>query len=196
MAVNSANSAELQIIIWFLDRDWEVYTPFADLGTDLIVRSPKSAEAISIQVKHKQPTAKNAGFLDNPWHEGNARFDYLIFFQPSKVRGVVLAKMDLKRQGRRISFFKKSADGYPNGDPRPIFRPFSFDLRDVLAEDRAKVFTDFFFSFHAKTATRVPLGEQILARRAQREAAADARSTLQRLPVRPELPDEKMEAAA
>ncbi len=65
MAVNSAHSAELQIIIWFLDCDWEVYTPFSDQGTYLIVRSPNGTEAISIQIKHKQANAKNAGFLDS-----------------------------------------------------------------------------------------------------------------------------------
>jgi hypothetical protein len=172
MAVNSAHSAELQIIIWFLECDWEVYTPFSDQGTDLIVRSPNGSEAISIQVKHKQANAKNAGFLDNPWNTGGARFDYLIFFQPSKVRGVLLAKMDLLRKGRRISFFKKNAMGYPDGDPRPLFHPFSFDLRDVLIEDRPKVFTDFFSHFHAQTGKRLPLVQDMLQRKEQKKNKA------------------------
>lgn len=50
---NTAKSAELQIIIWFLEAGWELFTPVADLyGTDIVVRHPDTQELLAIQVKH------------------------------------------------------------------------------------------------------------------------------------------------
>lgn len=60
---NSAKSAELQIIIWFLEVGWELFTPVADIGSDMVIRPPQTRELLAVQIKHKQREALNEGLL-------------------------------------------------------------------------------------------------------------------------------------
>lgn len=63
MPPNTARSVELQIIIWFLEAGWELFTLVADIGSDMVVRHPQTRELLAIQVKHKQPGSLNEGLL-------------------------------------------------------------------------------------------------------------------------------------
>ena len=75
LKANTAKSAELQIIIWFLEAGWELFTPVADLyGTDIVVRHPVTRDLLAIQVKHKQPGSLNEGELQRTWYEHGPTF--------------------------------------------------------------------------------------------------------------------------
>lgn len=130
---NTAKSAELQIMIWFLEAGWEIFTPLADLNaTDMVIREPVSRELLSIQVKHKQPGSKNEGQLNNPWAGTEPPFDYLIFFQPEKARGVIVPKEKLKKVGKMFLFFVKDADGYSSGTVRPLYQTSALIFRETF----------------------------------------------------------------
>ena len=89
---NSAKSAEPQIIIWLLEAGWELFTPVADVGSDLMVRHPLTQKLLAIQVKHKQPAALNEGLLQNDWRGLQPPFDYLVFFVPERLRVLIIPK--------------------------------------------------------------------------------------------------------
>jgi hypothetical protein len=102
-------------------------------------------------VKHKQPGSKNEGQLSNPWNDGNAPFDYLVFYQPSKFRGVILPRRKLKKEGKMLQFFKKDKEGYSSGDVRPLFSDYAFNFVNIPHEKRANAFTGLFATIHSKS---------------------------------------------
>lgn len=145
---NTAKSAELQIIIWFLEAGWELFTPVADLhGTDIVVRYPLTRELLAIQVKHKQPGSLNEGELLRSWDEPS--FDYLVFFVPSKLRGLVIPRHKLQKSGKMFIFYAKDEQGYARGAVRPLFKEYAFEFEAVAPESRAVAFVDFFSQVHA-----------------------------------------------
>ena len=142
---NTAKSAELQVIIWFLEAGWELFTPVADLyGTDLVVREPETRKLLSVQVKHKEPGALNEGRLANDWRGRLPPFDYLVFFVPEKVRGLVLPSGSLTKGGKTFSFYKNDTEGYSRGSVRKMFSKYAFDLAPIPSEQRAAHFVQFF----------------------------------------------------
>jgi hypothetical protein len=148
---NTAKSAELQIIIWFLEAGWELFTPVADLyGTDIVVRHPETRELLAIQVKHKQPGALNEGWLQNDWIEHDPAFNYLVFFVPERSRGLVIPRDKLKKRGKVFIFYSKDPEGYPRGAVRPLFKDYAFELAGVGPDLRPKAFVDFFSEVHAQ----------------------------------------------
>ena len=98
---NTAKSAELQIIIWFLEAGWELFTPVADIGSDMVVRHPQTRELLAVQVKHKQRDSLNEGLLENDWR-GVQTFDYLVFFIPEKQRLLIILSEKLKKTGKPV----------------------------------------------------------------------------------------------
>jgi hypothetical protein len=148
---NTAKSAELQIIIWFLEAGWELFTPVADLyGTDVVVRHPETRELLAIQVKHKQPGALNEGRLQNDWIAHDPAFDYLVFFVPERSRGLVIPREKLKKRGKVFIFYGKDLEGYPRGAVRPLFKDYAFELAGVAPDARPKAFAEFFSEVHAQ----------------------------------------------
>jgi hypothetical protein len=146
---NTAKSAELQVMIWFLEAGWEIFTPLADLNaTDMVVREPATRELLSIQVKHKQPGARNEGQLPNPWFGTEPPFDYLVFYQPSKFRGVIVPRQKLKKKGKMFLFFADDSEGYPTGPVRPLYADFGFDLTSTSHADRSSHFVSHFSRIH------------------------------------------------
>jgi hypothetical protein len=117
---NTAKSAELQISIWFLEAGWELFTPVADIGSDMVVRHPQTRELLAVQVKHKQRDSLNEGLLENDWR-GVQSFDYLVFFIPEKQRLLITLSEKLKKTGKRFAFFTIDKDGYSRRPVRPLF---------------------------------------------------------------------------
>lgn len=149
MRPNTAKSAELQIIIWFLEAGWELFTPVADLyGTDIVVRDPATRKLLAVQVKHKQPGALNEGELLKTWDDPS--FDYLIFFVPARLRGLVVPSQKLKKAGKMFIFYSKDQDGYARGSVRPMFRDYAFELATVPPEQRAAAFVECFCRIHSE----------------------------------------------
>ncbi|HVM61608.1 MAG TPA: hypothetical protein VMV72_12160 [Verrucomicrobiae bacterium] len=147
---NTAKSAELQVIVWFLQEGWELFTPVADLhGTDIVVRHPETRQLLSIQVKHKQPGTLNEGLLKNDWVGVDPPFDYLVFFVPRKLRGLVIPRAKLKKPGKIFIFFAKDKEGYSRGPVRPLYKDYAFDFASVPPETRSKTFVEFFSKVHA-----------------------------------------------
>jgi hypothetical protein len=145
---NTAKSAELQINIWFLEAGWELFTPVADLyGTDVVVRHPVTRELLAIQVKHKQPGSLNEGELLRTWAEPS--FDYLVFFVPARLRGLVVPREKLRKAGKMFIFYSRDEEGYARGAVRPLFKEYAFELGSVAADARAVTFVDFFSKVHA-----------------------------------------------
>jgi hypothetical protein len=143
LTANTAKAAELQVTLWFLESGWEVFAPMDDRhGTDLVARLPEDGRLVSIQVKHKQPGAKNEGQLNNPWAGIEPPFDFLVFYQPEKSRGLIIPKQKLKKSGKMFLFFKESAAGYSSGAVRPLYADFGFDFGAVPHSERAKSFVD------------------------------------------------------
>lgn len=138
---NSAKAAELQVMIWFLESGWEIFAPMDDRhGIDLVTRLPDDGRLISIQVKHKQPGGKNEGQLNNPWAGIEPPFDFLVFYQPEKSRGLIIPKQKLKKSGKMFLFFKEGVSGYSTGPVRPLYADFGFDFATVPHSERAKCF--------------------------------------------------------
>jgi hypothetical protein len=147
---NTAKSAELQIIIWFLEAGWELFTPVADLyGTDLVVRHSETRELLAIQVKHKQPGSMNEGHLQNDWKEHEPSFDYLVFFVPEKLRGLIIPRHKLRKPGKWFIFYADDGEGRSRGPVRPLFREYAFEYAGVAPEHRATAFADFFSHVHS-----------------------------------------------
>lgn len=155
MRPNSAKSAELQIIIWFLEAGWELFTPVADIGTDMVVRHPQTRELLAVQVKHKQRDSLNEGLLDNDWRGVQPPFDYLIFFIPEKQRLLVIPSEELTKAGKRFVFFTLDTNGYSRGRIRPKFSAYYLDLSPLRIEDRANAFATFFARVHASREERL-----------------------------------------
>jgi len=148
---NTAKSAELQVIIWFLEAGWELFTPVADLyGTDVVVRHPVTRELIAIQVKHKQPGSLNEGELLRTWDAHEPSFDYLVFFVPARLRGLIIPRQKLKKSGKMFIFYSRDEEGYARGAVRPLFKEYAFEFRDVIPDNRAIAFADFFANVHAQ----------------------------------------------
>jgi hypothetical protein len=151
MRPNTAKSAELQIVIWFSEAGWELFTPVADLyGTDIVVREPVTRKLLAVQVKHKQPGSLNEGELVRSWDEDSPSFDYLVFFVPATLRGLVLPGQKLKKAGKMFIFYSRDRDGYARGTVRPMFRDYAFELTPVLPERRATAFVEFFARIHSQ----------------------------------------------
>ena len=149
MRPNTAKSAELQIIIWFLEAGWELFTPVSDLyGTDIVVRHPATRKLLAIQVKHKQPGALNEGELLRTWDGKSPSFDYLVFFVPAKLRGLVVPSQKLKKPGKMFIFYLKDHEGYARGPVRPMFKEYAFEFASVPSEQRAVAFAEFFSRVH------------------------------------------------
>jgi hypothetical protein len=147
---NTAKSAELQIIIWFLEAGWELFTPVADLyGTDIVVRHPETRELLAIQVKHKQPRSLNEGRLRNDWNEYEPSFNYLVFFVPEKLRGLIIPRHKLRKPGKLFIFYADDGEGYSRGPVRPLFKEYAFEFAGIAPERRATAFVDFFSRVHA-----------------------------------------------
>jgi hypothetical protein len=154
---NTAKSAELQIIIWFLEAGWELFTPVADLyGTDIVVRHPVTRDLIAIQVKHKQPGSLNEGELQRTWDEHEPSFDYLIFFVPARKRGLVIPRQKLKKSGKMFIFYSRDEEGYARGAVRPLFKEYAFEFGGIALESRAIAFVDFFSKVHAQSQSEDP----------------------------------------
>jgi hypothetical protein len=147
---NSAKSAELQVIAWFLEAGWEVFTPVVDANqTDAVVRIPATEELLAIQIKHKEPQGLNEGQLLNKWRTGKIQFHFLVIYQPAKVRGVILWKEDLQTVvPRQIVLFTPDRNGYSNGPIRPKYKDVAFDFKNVDATVRAGLFTDLLLKNH------------------------------------------------
>lgn len=157
LKANTAKTAELQVMIWFLEAGWEVFAPTHDQNaTDLVVRSPGTRAMLAVQVKHKQPGSKNQGQLQNKWNDGNAPFDLLVFYQPSKSRGVMLPREALKKEGKNLFFFARDKEAYPTGKVRPIFKDFAFDFTATAHEARAAAFVGQIERLMKRTLTHVP----------------------------------------
>ena len=130
-------------MIWLLESGWEIFAPMDDRhGIDLVTRLPDDGRLISIQVKHKQPGAKNEGQLNNPWAGIEPPFDFLVFYQPEKSRGLIIPKQKLKKSGKMFLFFKEGASGYSTGPVRPLYADFGFDFATVPHSERAKSFVN------------------------------------------------------
>lgn len=157
LKANTAKAAELQVMIWFLEAGWEVFAPTHDQNaTDLVVRPPGARAMLAVQVKHKQPGSKNEGQLQNKWNDGNAPFDLLVFYQPSKSRGVMLPREALKKEGKNLFFFARDKEAYNTGKVRPLFANFAFDFSAMAYEARAGVFVGQVERLMKRTLTHVP----------------------------------------
>ena len=155
MRPNTAKSAELQIMAWFLEARWEVFTPLADQNaTDLVVRRPSSDELLAIQVKHKEPGARNEGQLYNSWGRTRPPFDYLVFYQVEKCRGVILPRSFFSGRGQTLFFYKLDSDGYSNGPVRKLFQVYAFDLATTPILERGQAFEQVFLSVHASAISK------------------------------------------
>jgi hypothetical protein len=154
---NTAKSAELQIIIWFLEAGWELFTPVADLyGTDVVVRHPVTRDLLAIQVKHKQPGSLNEGELLRTWDQHEPSFDYLIFFVPARMRGLIIPRRKLCKPGKMFVFYSRDRDGYARGTVRPLFKEYAFEFGGVTPESRAKSFATFFSKVHVQSQSEEP----------------------------------------
>jgi len=154
---NTAKSAELQIIIWFLEAGWELFTPVADLyGTDIVVRHPVTRELLAIQMKHKQPGALNEGELRRTWNEHAPPFDFLVFFVPAKLRGLVIPRQKLMKSGKMFIFYSRDEEGYARGPVRPLFKEYAFEFGAVATESRAVAFVNFFSKVYAHSRSDDP----------------------------------------
>jgi len=133
--------------------------PVADLyGTDVVVRHPVTRELLAIQVKHKQPGSLNEGELLRTWDEHKPSFDYLVFFVPARLRGLIIPRQRLQKSGKMFIFYSRDEEGYARGAVRPTFKGYAFEFRDVMPESRAIAFADFFAKVHAENRSEDSVG--------------------------------------
>lgn len=148
--LNSAKCAELQIMVWFLEAGWEVFTPVVDANqTDLVVRIPTTQEIVAVQIKHKERGRLNEGWLKNHWKTGTPPFDYLLLFQPEKTRGVIFHRESFRQLPPTIEVYLRDRNGYSNRDFRDRFVDISFDLGAVPEGLRASSFAQRFLAIHS-----------------------------------------------
>lgn len=143
----SSKSAELQVMVWFLEAGWDVFTPVIDMNaTDLVVRAPRSLELTAVQIKHKQRGSKNQGQIQRVWDNNYIPFDILVFYQPEKHRGVIAPRRMLIKSGKLFQFFKRDGDGYSSGVVRPMWADYFFQIpRDGSELSAATYFVERFF---------------------------------------------------
>jgi hypothetical protein len=150
--LNSAKCAELQIMVWFLESGWEVFTPVVDANqTDLVVRIPNTGKVLAIQIKHKERGRLNEGWLKNRWKTGPTPFDYLILFQPEKVRGAIFHRDAFRDLPPTIEIYLTDRDGYSNRDFKDRYVDISFDLSSIAEDLRASNFTETFRTIHSRS---------------------------------------------
>lgn len=155
-----SKAAELLIATWLLENHWEVFTPVVDLNeTDFVVRMPDSTEFVGIQVKSTQRDSLNAGQLDNEWGKREATFNYLIFIEGRRERGVILPRAYFTGRGRTQSIFVKDKQKYSRGEIREIFEPFSFNVQNIEHCERAKEFAGRFLEIHRNPPPLPPLND-------------------------------------
>jgi hypothetical protein len=148
--LNSAKCAELQIMVWFLEAGWEVLTPVVDANqTDLVVRIPTTPEIVAVQVKHKERGRLNEGWLKNHWKTGTIPFDYLVLFQPEKIRGVIFHRDSFQNLPPTIEIYVKDRNGYSNRNFKDRYVDVSFDLSSVAEGSRASGFAERFLTIHS-----------------------------------------------
>ena len=151
-------AAELLIASWLLEAQWEVFTPVVDLKeTDFVVRMPDSAEFVGIQVKSTLPDSLNAGQLDNEWARREAPFDYLIFIEGRRERGVILPRAYFNKRGKTQLIFTKDKQGYSRGKIRQVFAPFGFNTQNLGHFERAQAFAAHFLQIHRNPPPLPPL---------------------------------------
>jgi len=144
-----SKAAELTVASWLLEMGWEVFVPIVDVDeTDFVVRIPGSSDFEGIQVKSTQRQTRNAGQLDNKWSQRRPKFNYLIFIEGKRERGVILPRDYFTGRGRTQLFFANDREGYSRGTIRPVFRPFGFDLRGCPNCDRAARFAKRFLQIY------------------------------------------------
>lgn len=167
--LNSAKCAELQIMVWFLEAGWEVFTPVVDANqTDLVVRVPRTQEVLAIQIKHKERGRLNEGWLSNKWRTANIPFDYLILFQPEKIRGAIFHRDSFATLPPTIEIYLTDRDGYSNRGFKDRYIDIGFDLASVAEGQRASSFADRFGTIHSMR--RRPRAAKRFNRRMQRTA--------------------------
>ncbi|MEO6785798.1 MAG: hypothetical protein ABI318_06660 [Chthoniobacteraceae bacterium] len=156
-SLNSSKCAELQIVIWFLGAGWEVFTPVVDANqTDLVVRVPTSKQLLAIQVKHREFDGKNKGQLKNRWKKREAPFDYLILFQPEKMRGAIFHREAFPTLPASIEIYRRDKDGYSNREFRPRYSPVGFDLLCCSEVSKASQFAKNFLEIHTARIRPIP----------------------------------------
>lgn len=144
-----SKAAEFRLAVWFMEAGWEVFLPSVQARqTDFVVRIPSSEKLLAIEVKSKQLEALNEGQLQNRWRDGKAPFDYLVFIEGKRERGVIIPREFFRDRGRTTGFFKKDKENYSRGALRPMFEPFSFDLRGLDDWTRGKIFCERFLAIH------------------------------------------------
>lgn len=144
-----SKAAEFRLAVWFMEAGWEVFLPSVQARqTDFVVRVPSSEKLLAIEVKSKQLEALNEGQLQNKWRDGKAPFDYLVFIEGRRERGVIIPRDFFRDRGRTMGFFKKDKENYSRGALRPMFEPFGFDLRGSDDWTRGKIFCKHFLAIH------------------------------------------------
>lgn len=136
---------ELQIAAWFISCGWDVFTPIEDTNAmDLVVYDQNSKKLSSLQIKGKETGSKNQGQLNNPSNDEDTPFDFLVFYQMGKERGFIFPKSFIQCYGKTVYLLKLDAEGYSTGEPREVFKPYSFDLSATPALDKGHSFVDHF----------------------------------------------------
>ena len=144
-----SKAAEFRLAVWFMEADWEVFLPAVQSRqTDFVVRVPGTEELLAIEVKSTQLETLNAGQLANEWRDGVAPFDYLVFIEGKRERGVIMPKRFFRDRGKTIGFFQKDGEEYSRGPIRPMYVPYSFNLLGMDDWKRAKMFCDRFLTIH------------------------------------------------
>jgi hypothetical protein len=129
--LNTHKTSELEIAIWFLKCGYQVFAPYVDMvEVDLVIKTPKRGY-LGLQIKHKQPDAKNEGRLVNHWKAKDPVFDAMIIYSPFKLRGVILSKDRLIKETSVLWLYNQDKDGYSANVFRPKFRNVLFDLHGI-----------------------------------------------------------------
>jgi hypothetical protein len=154
-----SKAAEFRLAVWFLEAGWEVFLPAVQARqTDFVVRFPSTEELLAIEVKSTQCETKNAGQATNEWKSGKPPFDYFIFIEGKRERGVILPKKFSAGRGRTLFIFSQDQEGYSRGEVRRVLKPFSFDLQETNDWQRAKAFCERFISLHQNSPPMPPIG--------------------------------------
>lgn len=144
-----SKAAEFRLAVWFLEAGWEVFIPAVQARqTDFVVRVPADEMLVAIEVKCTQVDTLNQGQLENEWRDGKAPFDYLVFIEGRRERGVILPRGFFKDRGRTLYLFQQDKEGYSRGDVRPVVSPYSFNLAGLNDWERAAAFVNKFDALH------------------------------------------------
>lgn len=143
---NTDKVAEMQIITWFLEADWEIYTPIKDQWKgDIIVREPHipsitSRRFDSIQIKHKQDDNGDFGWLLNHWIVTDPLFDCMIVLLPCQQRGLMLRRVLFPKLPLR--FLEFDVRGFATGEFTAFYKPHSFSLSHRPECERFELFIE------------------------------------------------------